>query len=157
MTDPTVLVHAIALKYLTPFVDGTPWSEAKREQLLAVRPRDEDFAGVFKPSMEGEARRLYAQLWSNPPPLVGKPGQTLIQIATAMTEDFVGWTRRGQEFPGGYRKLGPHLQPERAWVAWKFIAPGERAGLSFDGLVWVNERLIWFPQPWRRVPIGGDA
>jgi len=43
------------------------------------------------------------------------------------------------------------------WLAFKFVAPGDFSGLSFDGLAWVNQRLVWFPQPWRLVPMGAGA
>lgn len=153
MSDPTLLVHALALSHLAPFVDGAGWSEPKRERLLALRPDDVDYPLVFRPTMESQARALYGQLWRAPPPLLAKPGQTELRIASALSDDFVTWNSRSQEFPGGYRKLAPHLQLGVVWLAWKFIAPGERAGLSFDGLTWVNKRLVWFPQPWRLVPI----
>jgi hypothetical protein len=152
--DPTLFVHAVALAHLAPFLDGREWSEAKRERLLALRPHDADFPLVFRPSMEPQARALYAQLWQNAPPLLAKPGQTELRMHCATTEDFEAWNERGREFPGGYRKLAPHLQPGRVWVAWKFVAPRQSAGLSFDGVTWVDERLVWFPQPWRLVPIG---
>jgi hypothetical protein len=153
MSDVSLLVHGLALQHLTPFLDGGPWTDAKRERLLALRPDAADFPHTFRPALEPAARELYARLWQNPPPLVAKPGQTELRIACALSDDFVAWNARGQEFPGGYRKLAPDLQPGVVWVAWKLVAPGDRAGLSFDGIAWVNQRLVWFPQPWRLVPI----
>jgi hypothetical protein len=155
MNDATMLlVHGLALHHLTPFLDGRPWNDSKRDLLLALRPDDADFARVFLPSLEPQARTLYAQLWHNPPPLLAKPGQTELRVNVALPEDFAAWNERGQEFPGGYRKLAPHLQPDVPWVAWKLLVPGDRAGLSFDGIVWTNQRLVWFPQPWRLIPMG---
>src|SRR4051812_45462578 len=131
MNDSTLLlVHGLALQHLKPFLDGEPWNDAKRELLLALRPDEADFARVFLPSLLPQARALYAQLWSTPPPLLAKPGQSELRIHVAVTEDFGEWNERGQELPGGYRKLAPHLVPERIWAAWKFLVPGERAGLS---------------------------
>ena len=41
-------------------------------------------------------------------------------------------------FPGGYRSIAPLLDPHRVWVAWKLIPPGKDAGMSYDGLVWLD-------------------
>jgi hypothetical protein len=151
MNDATLLlVHALALQQLTPFLDGAPWNDTKRERLLALRPDESDFARVFLPTLEPQARALYAQLWQSPPPLLAKPGQSELRVTVATSEDFAAWNERGQQFPGGYRKLAPHLQPAVVWVAWKFVAPGDHAGLAHD-------RLVWFPQPWRLVPMGPSA
>ncbi len=151
---PLIVVHGLALKLVSAFVDPTVSDEERWKRLLAMKPSDEDVARVFRPPLLDPARALYAALWSNPPPLRGKPGQTQVWIRTALTEDFVAWNRAGQEFPGGYRKLAPHLAPGLAWVAWKYVAPGDFTGLSFDGMVLLDDRFVWFPQPWRLVPIG---
>src|SRR5262245_61359920 len=117
-----LLVHALVLQYIGVFLDPE-YTEAKRHQrLLEMKPREGDFERVFLPSMIGQARALYGAMWSNPPPLRAKPGQTRMWVRIAITEDFVEWNRRGQEFPGGYRKLAPHLQRGVIWGAWKFVA-----------------------------------
>jgi hypothetical protein len=91
-------------------------------------------------------------LWQNPPPLVGKPEHSQLWVRTATTEDLLAWNERGQEFPGGYRKLAPELQPDLIWVAWKFAAEGQYTGLSFDGAVWLPPRFAGCPPPYRVLP-----
>lgn len=54
-------------------------------------------------------------------------------------------------FPGGYRKIAAHLDPQRVWVAWKYRRPGESSGMAFDGLVRVDDHWAWFPKPYRVV------
>jgi hypothetical protein len=71
------------------------------------------------------------------------PGQTELRISVSLAEAL------GPEFPGGYRRVAAQLQPGFAWVAWSFVAPGESAGLSFDGLVRIDDRFAWFPRPWK--------
>jgi hypothetical protein len=151
MPAQLLLVHAAALQYLQAFVDPACSQQQRHERLLEMKPRPDDFAKVFREPLVDKARSLYDLLWSNPPPLRGKPEQTVVWVRTATTEDFVAWNRDGQEFPGGYRKLAASLQPEIAWVAWKLLAPGQISGLSFDGLTWLDGRFAWFPQAWRLV------
>jgi hypothetical protein len=153
MEDLDILVHGAALQYLSVFLDPNFTVEKRRERLMEMKPQDGDVEKVFRPPLLEPARALYRAMWSNPPPLSGKPDQTVVWVRTARTEDFVEWNRTGYEFPGGYRKLAPHLQPGLIWVAWKFVAKGEITGLSFDGLVWLEKRFVWFPQPWRLVPM----
>ena len=154
MDSTLSLIHAFALQHLQPFVERRGTDEERYQLLLAMKPRDEDFGRLFQEPLLSPARALYAALWRQPPPLLPKPGQNHLWIRTASSEDFVAWNARGQEFPGGYRKLGPHLGPELAWVAFKFVIEGDFTGLSFDGLVWLDNRFAWFPQPWRLVPMG---
>jgi hypothetical protein len=111
----------------------------------ALRPNPADFALVFREEHLSAARAHFDDLWTQAPVLAPSPGTELI-IATASSDDLV--TGDAPAFPGGYRDLP--LQPGRAWVAWKYVQPGESRGLAFDGLVHLGFRkFAWFPKPWR--------
>lgn len=154
--DPLLVVHAMALEHLGIFLDPAFTFDERYQRLLAMKPREADFERVFRPPLLDAARTLYGAMWAQPPPpLRGRPDQTRLWVRVASTEDFAAWNRRGAEFPGGYRKLAPALVPGVIWVAWKFVAEGEITGLSFDGLVRIDDRFVWFPQPWRLAAIGG--
>jgi hypothetical protein len=53
------------------------------------------------------------------------------------------------EFPGGYKDVLAHMKPGIPIVRFKFVEPGKRLGMAFDGLVHVNGRWVLMPRPWR--------
>src|SRR4051794_20390901 len=85
------LVTSLALIRLQPFVDRSGTEEERYAKLLELRPREEDFERVFRPSLVADARVLYTAMWSSPPPLVPRPGQNRLWLRVACTEDFVAW------------------------------------------------------------------
>lgn len=154
--DSLLVVHAMALEHLGMFLDPAYTFDERYQRLLAMKPQEADYERVFRGKLLDGARALYGAMWGQPPPpLRGAPDQTRLWVRVAFADDFVAWNRRGAEFPGGYRKLALDLVPGVVWVAWKFVAPGETTGLSFDGIVRLDDRFVWFPQPWRLAPIGG--
>jgi len=115
-------------------------------------PRDEDYEKAFLPAMADVLRRAYAPFWATsqmaPRP---KAGQTEVVVFLATTEDLQANNDRARQFPGGYRDVAPYLAPDRVWVRWKFVKPGESLGMAFDGMVWLDDHWAWFPKPWRAV------
>jgi hypothetical protein len=120
------------------------------QQLL--RPREGDYEKAFLPSMADALQRAYAPFWATsqmaPRP---KAGQTQVLTFLATTEDLQAYNARARQFPGGYKDVAPYLAPERVWVRWKFVRPGESLGMAFDGMVWLDDHWAWFPKPWRAV------
>jgi hypothetical protein len=54
-----------------------------------------------------------------------------------------------RQFPQGYRAIAHWLNPNRVWIAWKYIKTGQSSGQAFNGLVWVDDHWAWFPKPFR--------
>ncbi len=114
-----------------------------------LKPRDADYAAVFVGDAAKIARAGYAALWANPPPTLGKPSQTRVKTFATEADAFLTDNEFSREFPGGYRGIASHLQPDKIWVAWKFIEAGGELGMAYDGLVWLRDHWAWFPKPWR--------
>ena len=147
LLDPTTLVrdaHAL----LSAFVD--PATLSRRDAMTrALQPRPEDYARVFTPEMADIARVGYGTLWQGSPQLIGKPGQIHVLVSQVVAAEFAVKTPGTQAFPGGYMEIAKYLQPDRPWFAWKFVVPGERSGMAYDGLVHLDDRFIWLPKPWK--------
>src|SRR2546428_6895246 len=75
----------------------------RAQKLLALRPREEDYAAVFAAGVAAGARAGYAGLWASPPPWPVKPEQTQLRIGAAYVEDFARDDPRTRPFPGGYK------------------------------------------------------
>jgi hypothetical protein len=139
-----MIVHTAALELLAPFASPLVGDEERLARMRALEPRPGDAVRVFSPRLAERAHALHAQVWQAPPIMRPAPEQTVVQVAASLAEGLA----RAVEFPGGYRRLGAELVPGRIWVCWRFVAPGETSGLSFDGLVQLDDRFVWFPRPW---------
>lgn len=117
--------------------------------LVELRPRPEDYARVFAPALAAAARDHLEQLWQTTPELRLRPDQTELRVHAATVDDLRSGTAKANAFPGGYRKLAPFLTDGHIWICWDVVAPGAGAGMSFDGLVPLDDRWAWFPKPWR--------
>jgi Immunity protein 49 len=120
------------------------------EAMQQLIPQDTDFSQVFVGEALEIARRAYRELWSQGLH-VQKPtsGQSEIQCYASPAGMLDEPNELSAPFPQGYQAIAPWLNPHRVWVAWKYVQPGEQAGLAFDGLVWVDDHWVWFPKPYR--------
>ncbi|MBE9064237.1 immunity 49 family protein [cf. Phormidesmis sp. LEGE 11477] len=117
------------------------------EQLI---PAEADYAKVFVSTAIEPARAGYDKLWKNPRPFKRPElNQTEISCYLAPAGMLQSENELSAAFPCGYRAIAPYLNPHRIWASWKYCASGQSAGLSFNGLVWLDDRWAWFPKPYR--------
>src|SRR5262249_18195779 len=118
--------------------------------IAGLQPRDEDYEKVFVEEAANQARSTYQQLWAagllSPRP---QSTQTEIRCAVAPAGMFTWRNELSNQFPGGYQGIAALLNPSLVWLAWEYLEPGKQSGLSFDGLVWVEDHWAWFPKPYR--------
>jgi hypothetical protein len=116
---------------------------------VALSPRPGDAALAFVPEVAERVAAVYDALWNESPRVEHVPtlGELKLYLAPAgmLTED----NALSNRFPGGYRAVAPLLQPQYVWACWKYLKPGESAGMAYDGLVWLNDHWAWFPKPYR--------
>lgn len=135
--------HALMSRFLTA-------SPAEAMALtLTLEPRPSDWIRVFAGPAAARAEAGYRELWAAPVAPQARAGQSTILLTAATALELQLDTERSRAFPGGYRQIAHLLQPDRIWVAWKYVAPGERVGMAWDGLVWLDDHWAWFPKPWR--------
>lgn len=114
-----------------------------------IKPLDTDYARVFVPAQVEAVKASYAGLWASPPPWPAAPDQTETHVTVALAEDFASGDPRAAPFPGGYREVAGAFLPGTIWLLWEVVRPGAPNGITFDGLVAVDDRFAWFPKPWR--------
>lgn len=136
---------ALLQQFLAPDADRVKLS-------LALKPTSGDYAKVFaNAEMAKKAETVYPMLWENVPkrPFGPKPGQTEILVWGATTDDLKAGTGNASKFPGGYKRAAEHLKPGLKVFRFKFVKPGERLGMAFDGLYNLDGRWVLVPKPWR--------
>lgn len=179
--SPTLLLSALALVVLSLAACGKkdgagsaalskyPGTDDGAKQLLTdirtgdaaamtkgLRPTSADYKAVFADDVAAKAESGYEKLWSDPKTVIGaKPENTELLLVKATTEDLQKGTGEASEFPGGYKRIAEKLKPGLTLYRWKYTKPGEKLGMAYDGLVYVNGHWAWFPKPWRA--IGSDG
>lgn len=134
------------LEALLADVDG------RADLSLTLRPTSRDFSTLLRGEAATRAEAAYAPGWDGGA-LVLDPGdeaRTEIRILGVTTDDISAWRgTAAEEFPGGWRKAGAHLQPGHTIFQVEFLEPGKDAGMRFDGFVHLNGHWCIFPKLWR--------
>lgn len=141
---------------VTPILDGFA-HDRSGDIVKLLRPRADDYAKVFVAAAIDAARQSYEKLWDNSLDInYPSAQQTVVRCHVAPAGMLATDNELSRHFPGGYRAIARWLNPHRVWVAWKYLRPGEAAGLAYDGLVWIDDHWAWFPKPYRilKLPFG---
>jgi hypothetical protein len=126
-------------------------SDADRPSMTrSLRPSTEDYQAIFDGEAVTEARAKYEEQWSQDAYVIEiKEGQTELQFWKATTEELRDWTGDAHQFPGGYRKVADKLKPGLTFYRFKFVKPGDKHGMTYDGLVFVNDHWVLVSKPYR--------
>lgn len=113
------------------------------------RPKKDDFHQVFKADVAEKVYHNYEVVFASETPYpYANAGQTSLLLGLSKPESFAN----SRIFPHGYQGLEEYLNPNITWLAWKFVEPGKQRGLAYNGLVWLEDRFVWFPKPWKLLP-----
>lgn len=123
------------------------------ELVAQLIPREDDYEKVFVGEAVELARLTYQQLWKE------NNGKIDMEFPSGLQSDIhcypapAGMLGEENElsyyFPQGYSAIASWLNPHRVWLCWKYVEPGEQSGLSFNGLVWIDDHWAWFPKPFK--------
>lgn len=119
----------------------------------ALRPNFKDIQAIFPDTAIQNKARLYInQLFGKKKfqihPLT-ESNQVLIWSAS--TNDFNTATGDAIHFPSNFRQIIPYLKEGTIIHRFKFVKDKFPAGISFEGLVRVNDKWVIFPKIWKIV------
>lgn len=135
--------RALVARFLDPAADRAALS-------ATLRPSSADYRAVYKEPLAGRLEAKLGPIWDQGGASIGpKAGQTEMRIVYATTDRLIAGDPVLKELPGGYERVRAQLNPGFPIVAFKFTAPGESAGMAFNGLVHVGGRWVLIPSPWR--------
>ncbi|TMV13523.1 hypothetical protein [Arenibacterium halophilum] len=135
-----------ARQLLMGFVEQSGDLKAKT---YALKPTAEDVRAVYAEPLATRLIAYYDKMFTPNEELRPNPGQSELRLVYATmgalkAGDDIRW-----EFPGGYRHVVEHIIGDQPIVAFEFVRPGLDAGLSVDGLIFVNGAWKMMPKPWR--------
>ncbi len=116
--------------------------------LLSLKPTLADYERVFVPAAVAKARAFYEAMWAGPMDPQFNPRHSVVRIHVAVPEDFVTGHPRATAFPQGYRRIVSSLVRSVPWACFELLETGDALGVSTDGLVRVDDRVLWFPRPY---------
>ncbi len=112
----------------------------------------EDYLAYFKKDVAEKVFQKYKKLYKRWKGLLIKPkkGQTELLLWKTSVEELQKWTGNAKDyFPGGYKKIASQLKPGFTVYRFKFVKPGKKLGMAYDGLVYINNHWVIFPKPWK--------
>ncbi|MEO0369886.1 MAG: HdeA/HdeB family chaperone [Pseudomonadota bacterium] len=121
----------------------------RAELTAAMRPTEAEIRAVYAPPLADRLIGHYAQLFQPGAAIGPNPGQTEVLLWGSTTSDLRAGAPILSEFPGGYKEVRGAMQGNFPIFRFKFVKPGERSGMAFDGLIYINNRYVLMPKPWR--------
>ena len=117
-----------------------------------LRPSPADLSAIFVGEAVAKAASEYDKAWQSGKAVIDHaPDQTDLKLFSATIAELANGQGDAKEFPAGYKKAMALFKPGLTIYAWRFVRPGERVGMAYDGLVFVNGHFVWVPKAWRFV------
>jgi hypothetical protein len=118
---------------------------------LKLRPTKADYEAVFEKPFATRLEAMYDAPWkSGQIVIAGKPGQTEVLLRKVGTAEIRKWSSEASDvLPGGYKRIASDFKPGQTIYTFKFVKSGEKLGMAYDGLVYVNRQWRIFPKAWR--------
>jgi hypothetical protein len=114
----------------------------RRAAAAALLARPGDAARAFVPAVAPAVEAAMAALRADAP---------TPRMADAIDVAVLDAHAPNRDAPGAWTALAGALLPDRLWASWVLRDRDARAGTRYHGLVRLDDRWVWFPQPWRLV------
>ena len=115
-----------------------------------LRPTRTDFHALYKREVADQLYFAYQRKWEQKKILV-KPRrrQTNFTMKKATVQDLILREGESSWFPSGYHWIIPKLRKGHTLYIFTFKKQGEQLGITYDGLVFVNNHWVIIPEPWK--------
>lgn len=124
-----------------------------RALTLALKPTREDYRAAYRQPLADRLADADADMWRDEDMVIEpKEEQTEILLGVTSTDRLIAGHRDFDEFPGGYKKVLEFMKPGVPIARFRFVKPGEKFGMSYDGLIFVNGYWVFIPKTWRVLP-----
>ncbi|MEO0751927.1 MAG: hypothetical protein AAFY25_08990 [Pseudomonadota bacterium] len=141
---PGSSAHARA--FLHQFLD----QGADRVALTAgMRPTEDEIRAVYTAPLADALVGMYREMFKPGVAIGPNPGQTEVLLWGSTTDGLRAGVPELADFPGGYKEVRAMMQGGFPIYRFKFVEPGQRSGMAFDGLIFINNRYVLMPKPWR--------
>ncbi len=142
----------VAYSFVKTFLKTNKATQLKLTK--ALKPNFKDIQAIFPDAaMQNRARKYINQLFDKEKFLVRPLAESnQVLIWTASTNDFKAAIGDAVHFPSDFIKILPYLEDDVIIHRFKFVKDQFPAGISFEGLVRVNDKWVIFPKIWKIAP-----
>lgn len=137
--------HAVA--FLNQFLDAG--ADGRIALTATLKPTEADIRAVYAQPLADRLVPMYEAMFTPDAQVGPNEGQTEILSWFATTAELRDGTPELDDFPGGYRHVSPFFIGDHPIVRFTFVEAGQSRGMAFDGLIYVNDRWVLMPRPWR--------
>ncbi len=115
----------------------------------SLKPRAEDIHAVYKEPLASNLVILYEEMYKSISNLRMFPEHNAVISDFSTTMKLKNDEAELKKFPKGFAKVLDYFAGDFPIATFKFVKLGEDMGSSFSGLVYVNNRWVLMPKPWR--------
>ena len=127
--------------FMTPGIDRAALTRR-------LRPSRMDYSTVFEQPFADRAYKFYESWWnSGEMEIAPQPGQTELLVYAVRSDDLREGS--GRHLQRGYEEVADVIKPGLTIYRWRYVKPGRRFGMAYDGLYYVNDHWVWIPKPYR--------
>ena len=116
-----------------------------------LAPTEEDCEAIFDSELAQKMYRWERKLYRRYNPVVTPFSRRQTELACwkSSRRELLAYEGEARYFPGGYRELASHMNPNVDVFRVKFLEPGRNIGAAYDIFVFVNGHWVLLWQPWR--------
>ena len=137
--------RALLMQFYEPGADH-------RALTQALLPTEADIRTVYSDPLATALVNTYRAALTPDVAFAPKPDHNDVLLVHTTTRSLAEGQAVLREFPGGYKDVVQYFRADVPIVRFKFVTKGETLGLAFDGLMYVNDRWVIMPKPWRSLP-----
>lgn len=117
---------------------------------LKLRPQPADYDAVFVGDAAAKVKALLEPVWDGTKAgLKPTAEQTQIEVYTATGDELKKGEGEAARCPPAYKDIAENINPKMVMYCFRFVKPGEKAGLHGDGLFFVNDHWAMFPKAFK--------
>ncbi len=115
----------------------------------SLKPTENDIRSVYAEPLASALVARNERMFKPGIAIRPKPEQETFLVLLSTTKKLQQGHADLNKFPGGYKKVRRYFIKNVPIARFKFVKRGEKLGLAFDGLIFVNGRWVLIPKPWR--------
>jgi len=115
----------------------------------SLQPSPSNIHAVYKEPLATNLTALYEKMYASMEDLKLDPEYVSVIVQFSTTQRLANDELELSKFPGGYAKVKDYFIFDYPIANFEFVKAGETSGLRFTGLIFVGNRWVLMPKPWR--------